>query len=192
MSFTKIGVVGLGTMGAGIAEVLARSGLEVVGVEIDDAGLERGREHIEHSTARAVSRGKLTEPEQSALLTRISFGTDVTAVKDCELVIEAIPERMELKCALFAELDKLLPEDAVLATNTSALSVTELATTTSRPLSHRARSSSGIGAPSLRIVLAPSRPADRRSCATASRMPKPLRAVPTPTLVVLPCGKIQA
>ena len=133
MAFSKIGVVGLGTMGAGIAEVLARSGVEVVGVEVDDAGLERGRGHIAHSTGRAVSRGKLTSEEQKALVERISFGTDVTAVKDCDLVIEAIPERMELKKELFATLDGLLAPEAVIATNTSALSVTELATSTGRP-----------------------------------------------------------
>jgi 3-hydroxybutyryl-CoA dehydrogenase len=131
--FSKIGVIGLGTMGAGIAEVLARSGLDVIGVEVDEPGVERARAHLAGSTARAVKKGKLTEEEVSALLGRISTGTELSALSDCDLVIEAIPERMELKSALFAELDKLLPEDAVLATNTSALSVTELATATSRP-----------------------------------------------------------
>jgi 3-hydroxybutyryl-CoA dehydrogenase len=133
VAFSRIGVVGLGTMGAGIAEVLARSGVEVVGVEIDDAALARGKGHIEHSTGKAVARGKLTEPEQQELVGRISFGTDLTAVKDCELVIEAIPERMELKKELFEALDGLLAPEAILATNTSALSVTELATGTGRP-----------------------------------------------------------
>jgi 3-hydroxybutyryl-CoA dehydrogenase len=131
--FRKVGVVGLGTMGAGIAEVLARSGVEVVGVEHDQAGVERAKSHLATSTAKAVKKGKLTEAEVTELLARIDAGTDLGALKDCELVIEAIPERMELKSALFAELDKLLPDDAVLATNTSALSVTELATSTSRP-----------------------------------------------------------
>ena len=133
MAFSKIGVVGLGTMGAGIAEVLARSGLEVVGVEVDEASLERALDHLQHSTERAVSRGKLTEDDAKALLGRISSGTDLTALKDCELVIEAIPERMELKRELFATLDALLAPEAILATNTSALSVTELATGTGRP-----------------------------------------------------------
>jgi 3-hydroxybutyryl-CoA dehydrogenase len=129
--FRKVGVVGLGTMGAGIAEVLARSGLDVVGVEYDDAGVERAKSHLASSTGRAVKRGKLTEDDVTALLSRISMGTDLSALADCELVVEAIPERMELKRELFAALDRLLPEDAVLATNTSALSVTELATGTS-------------------------------------------------------------
>jgi 3-hydroxybutyryl-CoA dehydrogenase len=133
VAFSKIGVVGLGTMGAGIAEVLARSGVDVVGVEHDDAGLARAKGHLEHSTGRAVARGKLTEQERTALLGRIALGTDLATVKDCALVIEAIPERMELKRELFARLDALLAPEAVLATNTSALSVTELATGTGRP-----------------------------------------------------------
>jgi 3-hydroxybutyryl-CoA dehydrogenase len=131
--FTKVGVVGLGTMGAGIAEVLARSGLTVVGVEAEQAGVDRAHSHLASSTGRAVAKGKLTEDEVTEILGRISTGTDLSALKDCELVIEAIPERMELKAKLFAELDALLSDDAVLATNTSALSVTELATGTSRP-----------------------------------------------------------
>jgi 3-hydroxybutyryl-CoA dehydrogenase len=133
VAFSKIGVVGLGTMGAGIAEVLARSGVEVVGVEFDEAGLERAQGHLAASTGRAVARGKLTEDDATALLGRISTGLELSALKDCELVIEAIPERMELKRALFAELDALLAPEAILATNTSALSVTELATGTGRP-----------------------------------------------------------
>jgi 3-hydroxybutyryl-CoA dehydrogenase len=131
--FRTVGVIGLGTMGAGIAEVLARSGISVVGVEADEAGVERARKHLSASTSRGVAKGKLTEDDAAALLGRISTGTDLSAVKDCELVLEAVPERMDVKRALFAELDRLLPEDAVLATNTSALSVTELATGTSRP-----------------------------------------------------------
>ena len=133
MAFTKIGVVGLGTMGAGIAEVLARSGLEVVGVEVDDEGAARAKGHLATSTGRAVARGKATQEQVDDLLARISVGTELAAVKDCELVIEAIPERLEVKKELFAQLDALLPETAVLATNTSALSVTDLATSTGRP-----------------------------------------------------------
>jgi 3-hydroxybutyryl-CoA dehydrogenase len=133
VAFSKIGVVGLGTMGAGIAEVLARSGVDVVGVESDEAGLERAQGHLTASTSRAVARGKLSEEDATALLGRISTGLELSALKDCELVIEAIPERMELKRALFAELDALLAPEAILATNTSALSVTELATGTGRP-----------------------------------------------------------
>ena len=132
-AFGKVGVVGLGTMGAGIAEVLARSGIQVVGVESDQAAVERAKGHLATSTGRAVKRGKLTEAEVAEILGRISTGTELAAVADCELVVEAVPERMDVKKALFAALDNLLPDDAVLATNTSALSVTELATSTSRP-----------------------------------------------------------
>ncbi|WP_283234744.1 3-hydroxybutyryl-CoA dehydrogenase [Candidatus Protofrankia californiensis] len=129
----KVGVVGLGTMGAGIAEVLARAGIEVVGVELNDATLSRGLDRIRHSTDRAVSRGKLTEAGRDALLARIHAGTDLAAVADCQLVIEAIPERIEDKRALFAELDTLCPPGTIFATNTSSLSITELAAGTSRP-----------------------------------------------------------
>ncbi len=131
--FRTVGVVGLGTMGAGIAEVLARAGLDVVGVEPTAAGLERAAAHLAASTARAVSRGKLTEEQAAEVLGRIRTTTALEDLAGCELVLEAIPERMELKTELFARLDALLPEHVVLATNTSALSVTELATSTSRP-----------------------------------------------------------
>ncbi len=131
--FGRVGVVGLGTMGAGIAEVLARSGVTVVGVETDEAGLERGRWHLEHSTVRAVERGKTTEAERRELLARITTGTDLGALADCDLVVEAVPEQMELKKQLFAALDRVCGPDTVFATNTSALSVTELAVATERP-----------------------------------------------------------
>ncbi|WP_106397754.1 3-hydroxyacyl-CoA dehydrogenase [Actinocorallia populi] len=135
MGLRKVGVVGLGTMGAGIAEVLARGGIETVGVEIDDAALERGRGNIESSTGRAVKRGKLSEEGQAEILGRIAFSTDFAALSDCDLVIEAVPERIDLKEKVFAELDKVCGPDAVLATNTSSLSVTEIAAATTRPAS---------------------------------------------------------
>ncbi|WP_018640732.1 3-hydroxyacyl-CoA dehydrogenase family protein [Parafrankia elaeagni] len=130
---TKVGVVGLGTMGAGIAEVLARAGIEVVGVEKDDAGLARGRGHLEHSTQRAVDRGKISVEERAELLGRIDSGTDLAAVADCPLVIEAIHERLDAKRELFGRLDELCRPGTVLASNTSSLSVTELAASTHRP-----------------------------------------------------------
>ena len=133
--FRTVGVVGLGTMGAGIAEVLARAGLDVVGVEPTAAGLERASAHLAASTGRAVARGKLTSEQADEVLGRIRTTTALEDLVDCELVLEAIPERMELKTELFQRLDALLPEHAVLATNTSALSVTELATSTNRPSS---------------------------------------------------------
>ncbi|MFC5263303.1 3-hydroxyacyl-CoA dehydrogenase family protein [Kribbella qitaiheensis] len=128
-----VGVVGLGTMGAGIAEVFARHGLSVVGVERDEEAVERGRGHIQHSTDRAVKRGKLSVEDQQALFDRVTFATEIEALADCDLVIEAVIERLELKREIFAALDKVVRDDAILATNTSSLSVTEISVATQRP-----------------------------------------------------------
>ena len=130
---TKVGVVGLGTMGAGIAEVFARNGLDVVGVETIEAALERGRGHVEGSTARALKRGKLTEGERNAILDRIHFSTTMEDLADRDLVIEAVPESLELKRDIFERLDKICQPDAILASNTSSLSVTDISVATSRP-----------------------------------------------------------
>ncbi len=132
-TFSRVGVVGLGTMGAGIVEVFARNGLEVVGVEIDQAAVERGRGHLESSTARAVKRGKLTQDDQTAIFSRITFSTSLEDLADVELVVEAIPEHLDLKQATLATLDKIVAPDVILATNTSSLSVTEISVATTRP-----------------------------------------------------------
>jgi 3-hydroxybutyryl-CoA dehydrogenase len=132
-TFKTVGVIGLGTMGAGIAEVFARTGYSVVGVELNDETLARGRAHLDHSTQRAVARGKLTAEEQEALLGRITFTTDLVEVKDADLVVEAVVESPEVKKALFHQLDPILRDDAVIATNTSSLSVTDLSTANSSP-----------------------------------------------------------
>ncbi|MFI6881669.1 3-hydroxyacyl-CoA dehydrogenase family protein [Streptosporangium canum] len=132
-SFEKVGVVGLGTMGAGIAEVFARAGLGVTGVEADPAALERGRGHLEGSTGRALAKGRLTEAERAEILGRVTFTTSLEDLADADLVIEAIPEVMDFKRALFTDLDRICKPSAVLATNTSSLSVTEIAATTARP-----------------------------------------------------------
>jgi len=131
--FSSIGVIGLGTMGAGIAEVFARHGFSVVGVEQSTEQLERGRSHIQHSTDRAVSRGKLSAQEQAAIFERLTLTTNIADVKDCDLVVEAILEQTALKRAVFAELDQVVSPEAILATNTSSLSVTEISAGTSRP-----------------------------------------------------------
>ncbi|RBY82008.1 3-hydroxyacyl-CoA dehydrogenase family protein [Geodermatophilus sp. TF02-6] len=130
---TEVGVVGLGTMGAGITEVLARAGLSVTAVEVDDAAVARGRGHVEQSTGRAVSRGKLDAAERDAILGRIRFSTSLEDLAQAELVVEAVPERMELKREIFTALDKICPPDTILATNTSSLSVTEISVATGRP-----------------------------------------------------------
>ncbi|MEU0533108.1 3-hydroxyacyl-CoA dehydrogenase family protein [Amycolatopsis tolypomycina] len=130
---STVGVVGLGTMGAGIAEVLARSGLDVVTVELDEAGVARGRGHLEHSTERALSGGKLDAPGRSALLDRIRYGTSLSDLSEVDFVIEAIPESFELKADVFAELDKITRPEVVFASNTSSLSITEIGVHTARP-----------------------------------------------------------
>ena len=131
--FKNVGVIGLGTMGAGIAEVFAREGLSVVAIEVDDAAVARGRSHVENSTGRAVARGKLSTEEQQALLDRISFGSSLDALAEVDLVVEAVPEGLDLKRQIFGDLDRICKPDAILATNTSSLSVTEIAVSTGRP-----------------------------------------------------------
>ncbi|MFD2766574.1 3-hydroxyacyl-CoA dehydrogenase family protein [Micromonospora eburnea] len=131
--FTSVGVVGLGTMGAGIVEVFARNGIDVVAVEISEAALERGRATLTGSTDRAVAKGKLAEADRDALLSRVDFQVGLGALHSVDLVIEAVPEHLDLKQRLFAELDRVCKPEAVLATNTSSLSVTEISVATTRP-----------------------------------------------------------
>lgn len=131
--FKTVGVVGVGTMGSGIAEVLARSGVYVVGVEVDEEGIVRGRGHIEHSTERAVAGGKLDVAGREELLGRISYTTSLADLGEADLVIEAIPEQLDLKAAVFTELEKVCRPDVILVSNTSSLSVTEIGVHTGRP-----------------------------------------------------------
>src|SRR3954447_590308 len=120
-TFSTIGVIGLGTMGAGIAEVFARNGYAVVGVEQNDEALARGRQYLEHSTARAVKREKMTEAEQGELMGRITFTTALKDLTDADVVVEAVVESLELKKQIFRELDEIVSPEAILATNTSSL-----------------------------------------------------------------------
>ncbi|MBX6357592.1 MAG: 3-hydroxyacyl-CoA dehydrogenase family protein [Micromonosporaceae bacterium] len=129
----NVGVVGLGTMGAGIVEVFARNGLNVVAVEVDQPALERGQANLAGSTDRAVARGKLTEADRDALLGRVRFAVGLAALREVDLVVEAVPEHLDLKRRIFAELDHICKPTAILATNTSSLSVTEVAAATRRP-----------------------------------------------------------
>ncbi|SDY66394.1 3-hydroxybutyryl-CoA dehydrogenase [Micromonospora pattaloongensis] len=131
--FNTVGVVGLGTMGAGIVEVFARNGIDVVAVEISDAALERGRANLTGSTGRAVAKGKLSAEDRDALLGRVSFAVGLPALRDVDLVIEAVPEHLDLKQRIFAELDGICKPETILATNTSSLSVTEISVATHRP-----------------------------------------------------------
>jgi 3-hydroxybutyryl-CoA dehydrogenase len=131
--FATIGVIGLGTMGAGIAEVFARNGFCVIGVEVTDEALERGRQHLEHSTARAVKRGKLSEEEQAELVGRVTFTTRMADLADADFVVEAVVESLEIKKSIFRELEGVVKPDAILATNTSSLSVTDISTANLHP-----------------------------------------------------------
>jgi 3-hydroxybutyryl-CoA dehydrogenase len=133
MDIRQVAVVGLGTMGAGIAEVFARAGLEVVAIEADPAALRRGLDLLEGSLDRAVSRGRLAAAERYAVGARVRPAGGYAEAAGADLAIEAVPERPELKRQVFAELDRVLPPHAILATNTSSLSVTAIAAATGRP-----------------------------------------------------------
>jgi 3-hydroxybutyryl-CoA dehydrogenase len=133
MTFQIIGVVGVGQMGSGIMEAFARAGCDVVAREINDDLLERGRVYLQRSLTRGVERGKLTQAEADAALSNISFTTQLTDFAHCDLVIEAATENMTLKKTLFTELDVICKGEAILASNTSSLSITEIASATQRP-----------------------------------------------------------
>ena len=100
--FTKVGVIGLGTMGVGIVEVFARNGIDVVAMEVDDAAVERGKGVLAKSTGRALDRGKITQEDHDALHARVTYTTDMGDFADCQLVVEAVPEQLHLKKELFA------------------------------------------------------------------------------------------
>ena len=133
MELLKIGVVGLGTMGSGIVEVIARSGYSVIGVDLGEKGTSYADLRITNSIGRGVAGSKITEGQGQAILSRIELTTDLAELASCQLVIEAITEDLQAKSELFAGLDSILGPDAIMATNTSALSVTEISVVTSRP-----------------------------------------------------------
>jgi 3-hydroxybutyryl-CoA dehydrogenase len=133
MAIETVGVLGCGTMGSGISEVIARNGYRVIFREIDDDQVAAGLARITQSIDRAVERGKIEAAERDATLSRISGTTTFADLKECDLVIEAIPEHLEWKQEAFQTLDPLLPEHAVLATNTSSLPVIDMAVKTTRP-----------------------------------------------------------
>ncbi len=133
MEVQRIGVVGLGAMGAGIAQVAVEAGFDVVGREVTPELGEAAAARIGHFLTRKVEKGQRTEEERDEAVARLTTTTGLEALADCDLVIEAIVEALEPKQALFAELETICRPDAVLATNTSALSVTEIAAATSSP-----------------------------------------------------------
>ena len=129
----KVGVVGLGTMGAGIAQVCVQAGIETVGREVSEELGERARERIAHYLGRGVEKGRLTAEERDAALARLTTTTDLADLADCDVVIEAIVEDPDAKRETFRALEEVVGERAILATNTSALSVTAIAQETKRP-----------------------------------------------------------
>jgi 3-hydroxybutyryl-CoA dehydrogenase len=133
VTIRKVGIVGLGTMGAGIAQVSVQAGFDTVGRDVGADLAERGRETIQRYVNRGVEKGRVSEGEREAALARLSLTTEIGDLADCDLVIEAVLEELELKREIFAELDRITRPDAILATNTSALSVSEIAEATTRP-----------------------------------------------------------
>lgn len=128
-----VGVVGLGTMGAGIAQVCMEAGFSVVGREVSEELGTRARDRIAHFVGRKVEKGRISEAERDQTVARLRLTTALEELAGCELVVEAIVEELGAKRDLFAALDRICAQDAVLATNTSALSVTEIAAATDRP-----------------------------------------------------------
>jgi 3-hydroxybutyryl-CoA dehydrogenase len=133
VEISRVGVVGLGTMGAGIAQISVQSGFETIGREVSDELAEHGRATIERYLRRGVEKGRLSDAECEAALGRLSLTTELADLAGCDLVMEAVLEELDLKRDVFAELDAVTRPDAVLATNTSALSVSEIAAATRYP-----------------------------------------------------------
>jgi 3-hydroxybutyryl-CoA dehydrogenase len=133
MEMNRIGVVGAGTMGNGISQALAVAGIDVVMTDIAQAQLERAVATVSGSLDRLVKKEKMSAEQKAAALARIRTTTDLGALKDCALVIEAATENLPLKLKIFAQLDELAPASAVIASNTSSISITRLAAATKRP-----------------------------------------------------------
>jgi len=133
MAIRKVGVLGCGLMGSGIAEVAARAGFETVVREVEQGFLDKGMERIRGSLGRAVEKGKLDAGQRDATLARLQGTTDLAALADCDLVVEAIVENVDEKRRTFAALDQAVQAEAIFASNTSSLTITQLAMATRRP-----------------------------------------------------------
>jgi 3-hydroxybutyryl-CoA dehydrogenase len=129
----RIGIIGAGQMGGGIAHVCALAGLDVVITDIDEEALQRGRAAIDHNLSRQAARGKIREQEKEAALDRIEMGLDYALFGDCDMVIEAAAEKEGIKREIFKKLTPALKPNALIATNTSSISITRLASSTDRP-----------------------------------------------------------
>ncbi len=133
MEIKKVGVVGCGFMGSGIVQVCAQSGYQVVVSETNDELLNKGMASIDYYLTRGVEKGRLSQQDKDSALGRIRGTTNIKDFSDCDLIIEAVPEDMDLKKKVFAELNKICPRRAILATNTSCLSIIDFAMVTSKP-----------------------------------------------------------
>jgi len=133
MEIKKLGVVGAGTMGNGIAQLAAQIGCDVVMRDIEDSFVARGMKSIDKFLAKSVEKGKITADAKDGIMGRIKGTTKIEDLKDVDYVVEAVYEDMELKKAVFKELDALVRKDVIVATNTSSLSITEIAGATGRP-----------------------------------------------------------
>ena len=133
MKISKIGVVGAGQMGNGIAHVAAQAGYDVVLQDLDDRFVEKGLATIGKNLQRGVDKGRMTPDEKEAVLARIQGTTDLEAMAGCQVVVEAVVEKLEVKLDLFSRLDSICGPEALLATNTSSISVTRIAAATGRP-----------------------------------------------------------
>jgi 3-hydroxybutyryl-CoA dehydrogenase len=133
MEIRKVGVVGCGLMGSGIAQVAAQSGYTTAVLEVSKDLLDAGLKRIEQFLATGVARGKVRQEDKQATLSRLTGTTDIRTIADCDLVVEAVVEDLAVKKEVHAKLDRLLRPEAILASNTSSLSITEMATATKRP-----------------------------------------------------------
>ncbi|MGA7261089.1 MAG: 3-hydroxyacyl-CoA dehydrogenase NAD-binding domain-containing protein, partial [Stellaceae bacterium] len=129
----RIGIIGAGQMGGGIAHVCALAGIDVVVTDINEEALQHGRQAIERNLSRQVARGTIREEDKDAALARIQMGLDYALFAECGMVIEAATEKEEIKREIFKKLTPQLKPDALIATNTSSISITRLASATDRP-----------------------------------------------------------
>ncbi len=133
MNISRIGIVGAGQMGNGIAQVAAQFGFDVVMVDVSAAGLQKGIATITASCDRLIKKSAMTEDQKQALLAKIKTAENLSALKDCDLVVEAATENVDLKLKIFKELDAVVKKEAILCSNTSSISITKIASVTSRP-----------------------------------------------------------
>jgi 3-hydroxybutyryl-CoA dehydrogenase len=133
MGIKTLGVVGCGQMGSGIVQVFAQSGYDIVAVDSNEKMLEKGLKEIDKRLMSRVEKGKLSQSEKGTILTRIRKSTRLEDLRDCDLVEEAVPEDLELKIKMFAQLDEICKKETIFGTNTSGLSVTDMAAATKRP-----------------------------------------------------------